>query len=195
MISIIIPVKNDEKFLQELFNEYKSQSFKDFEIITVIDSYTTDNSYNLCSNNADKSFIIEGTTTNRDMVTCALMRNYGAEQASGDILIHTDCDIGFQDNNQLDRIISYFISNNLDIASTKVYHQGGGLAHSLREISRCIIPTTTVMIISKKSVFNSIGQFYSGAWHDMKLYFAARHNGFAPVIIPEVLIHKRKLYM
>lgn len=194
MISIIIPVKNDEQLLRELSDEYNRQSFKDFEIITVVDSMTTDGSVDVCMSFADGVYVIEGTKVGRDMHTCALMRNYGASQSCGDILVHTDCDVCFRDDGQLERVVSYFINNGLNIASTRIYHQEGTSIHLIREIYRMIHPITTGFILIRRHVFNALGGFHPGAWHDVMLDLTARRNGINPVIVPEMLIHKRKLH-
>lgn len=191
MISIIIPVKNDERLLKEVFADYARQSFRDFEIITVVDSMTTDNSIDVCKAYADGTYVMEGKKTGRDMAMCALMRNYGALQSNGDILIHTDCDITFRDSNQLERILSYFVDNNLDVASARRFHEEAGLIGLLGELYHEFHPRTVVPIVIRKDVFNHLGGFEPRVLHDLKLDLVARAYGFKPVLIPERVVHGR----
>jgi len=191
MISIIIPVKNDEHLLKEVFADYARQSFRDFEIITVVDSMTTDNSINVCNEFADGSYVMEGKKAGRDMAMCALMRNYGALQSNGDILIHTDCDISFRDSNQLGRIVSYFVDNNLDVAAARRFHEKAGMIGLFGELCHEFHPRTVVPIVIRKDVFNHLGGFYPSVLHDLKLDVVARDYGFKPVLIPERVVHGR----
>lgn len=194
MISIVVPVKNDEYFLTKLFDDYASQSFQNFEIITVVDSMSIDSSIDICHEFADGAYVMEGNKVGRDMSTCALMRNYGASQSTGDILIHTDCDISFQDGSQLGRIVSYFVDNNLDIASSRrVIGKGGVLKTNwIGELAREFCSITQVPIVIKKELFNRLGGFPLCRLHDIKLDSAVRACGFKPVLIPEWTFHKRR---
>ena len=193
MISVIIPVKNDEYLLKKVFADYARQSFRDFEIITVVDSMSTDNSIDICNEFADGAYVMDGKKAGRDMETCALMRNYGTLQSNGDILLHTDCDITFRDSSQLERIVSYFVGNNLDIASTRRFHKKAGLLGLLLELSREFHPTTLVPIVIRKDVFDYLGGYVPCALHDVKLDLVARAHGFKPVLIPERVVHGRVL--
>ena len=53
MISIILPVFNREKILGKFIESAISQTYRDFEII-VIDDDSTDNSYNVAAEYAEK---------------------------------------------------------------------------------------------------------------------------------------------
>ena len=193
MLSVIVPVKNDSYFLKELFNCYSSQSFQDFEIITVIDSMTSDDSIDICTKFADGVYIVEGTMVGRDMKTCAMMRNYGSSRAQGDILLHTDSDICFSDSDQLKRMTSYFTDNNLDIASAKRLHEEGSLYNSLIEVYRGLYPTAVVPLFIKKEVFDQLGGYRPSARHDIRLGSTARYYGFYPKLIPETVVNRRHM--
>lgn len=193
MISVIIPVKNDSYYMKEVFNDYGSQSFQDFEIITVVDSMTIDDSIDVCTEFADGVYVVDGSKTGRDMGICALMRNYGSSMAQGDVLLHTDSDICFSDSNQLERMVSYFIDNNLDIMSARRLHEEGNLFNSLVEACRGLYPSTVVPLFIKKEVFNQIGGYYPVALHDIRLGATARQRGFYPKLIQETVINKRHM--
>jgi hypothetical protein len=179
--------------MKELFNNYRSQSFQDFEIITVIDSMTTDDSIDVCTNFADGVYVVDGSKTGRDMGMCALMRNYGSSKAQGDVLLHTDSDICFSDSSQLERMTSYFIDNNLDIMSARRLHEEGNLFNSIVEALRGLYPSTVVPLFIKKEVFNQIGGYLPTVLHDIRLGSAARQYGFYPRLIQETVVNKRHM--
>ena len=52
-ISVIMPVYNTEKYIWEAIESILNQSFRDFEFI-IIDDYSTDQSYNICKEYAEK---------------------------------------------------------------------------------------------------------------------------------------------
>lgn len=193
MLSVVIPVKNDSYRMKELFDDYAQQSFQDFEIITVIDSMTADDSIDVCNTFADSVYIMEGQKTGRDMITCALMRNYGSSVAQGDILLHMDSDICFSDSNQLERMLSYFIDNSLDMASAGRLHEESCLFNSLVEVLRKIHPSMVVPLFVKKEVFNQLGGYYPCVLHDIRFGLTARYCGFQPKLIPETVINKRHM--
>ena len=53
LISILMPVYNEEKFIIKSINSILDQSYKNFELI-IIDDFSTDNSYQIC-----KDFLIK----------------------------------------------------------------------------------------------------------------------------------------
>src|SRR3989344_8458689 len=86
MISIIVPVYNDQVFLEKCLTSIFSSDYKDFEVI-VVDDHSKDNSVNIAKKFPCK--IIE-LKTNEGVANA---RNQGADTAKGDILVFFDSDI------------------------------------------------------------------------------------------------------
>ncbi len=88
-ISIIIPVYNAERYLQECIDSILSQSFSNFEIILVNDG-STDNSFELCENYFRKDSRIK--LINQQNCGVSVARNKGIEIAAGAWITFVDSD-------------------------------------------------------------------------------------------------------
>jgi peptidoglycan-N-acetylglucosamine deacetylase len=86
MISIVIPARNEEKLLPDCLKSLKGQSYQDDYEILVIDNGSTDNTAEI----ARKSGVKVITYTAEQNVFAA--RQFGAEQAAGDIIVQADAD-------------------------------------------------------------------------------------------------------
>ena len=52
-ISILMPVFNEQQYIVQSINSVLNQSYKNFELI-IIDDFSTDNSYDICKDYANK---------------------------------------------------------------------------------------------------------------------------------------------
>lgn len=110
-ITIIIPTRNEEKFLPYLINSIKEQTFKDFKII-VADANSTDKTREIARRNKCK--IVNGGNPSKG-------RNNGAKEAlktSTEIFVFMDSDIILPSIYFLEESIKEFSKRNLDIAGT-----------------------------------------------------------------------------
>ena len=82
-ISVIIPAKNEEKYVEKTLKALKSQDFKDFEVI-VVDS-STDSTPKIA-----KKLGAKVVFEKRKGV--AIARNKGAKYAKGEVLVFLDAD-------------------------------------------------------------------------------------------------------
>lgn len=82
-ISVIVPAKNEEKYIMNVFRGLKKQSFKDFEVI-IIDGGSTDNTVNISKKYA-KVIVDKRKGIGR-------ARNIGAKIAKGKLLVFIDAD-------------------------------------------------------------------------------------------------------
>ncbi len=82
-ISVIVPAKNEEKYIMNVFKGLKTQSFKDFEVI-IIDGGSTDNTVKISKKYA--RVIVD----KRKGIGRA--RNIGAKIAKGKVLVFIDAD-------------------------------------------------------------------------------------------------------
>ena len=88
-ISVIVPMYNCAEFVPGLFDMFSGQSFKDFELIAVIDGATegTEIEVSKCCNKVDKfKYVI------RNQGGAGAARNTGLDMAEGKYIIFSDAD-------------------------------------------------------------------------------------------------------
>jgi glycosyltransferase involved in cell wall biosynthesis len=83
-ISVILPSLNEEKYIGNVFDGLKEQTFKDFEVI-VVDGNSTDKTREIARMRGAKVVIEKRPHISR-------ARNTGAKMAKGEILFFTDAD-------------------------------------------------------------------------------------------------------
>lgn len=90
LVSIIIPVYNASRFLEETINSIQKQTYSNWEAI-FIDDCSSDNSYNLIKKyqKEDKRIKLIKNKTNSG---AAVSRNNGIDHAGGDYLCFLDAD-------------------------------------------------------------------------------------------------------
>ena len=88
-ISVIIPVYNVEKYLSDCLESVIQQSMREIEIICVNDG-STDNSYNILSEYADRDSRI--LIMNKENGGLSAARNTGYKKASGKYILFLDSD-------------------------------------------------------------------------------------------------------
>lgn len=111
-ISIIVPIYNVEKYLQECLESIIKQSYKDIEIILVNDG-STDSSGEICKNYSERyKNIVYLEKVNGGLSDT---RNFGIEKSTGDYLIFIDSDDYWNSNflAELNNIVEK--NDNLDI--------------------------------------------------------------------------------
>src|SRR3989344_7501483 len=104
-VSVIVPVYNEEKYIESCLKSIANQSCKADEII-VIDDGSTDASASVISNFSAKRRSASGgkfQISNFKMLKQkhqgpAITRNFGAKHAKGDILVFLDADMTFDKN-------------------------------------------------------------------------------------------------
>lgn len=87
-VSVIIPVHNSEKYIEECINSVINQTYKNLEII-VVDDNSSDNSLNIIKNIKDSRIKILKLPTNSGV---AIARNKGIESATGKYICFIDSD-------------------------------------------------------------------------------------------------------
>jgi glycosyltransferase involved in cell wall biosynthesis len=95
MISVIIPVFNEEKEILDCLESLGKQNYKDFEII-VVDDGSTDNSVKELDNLAKVLPSFKYFKQGHKGPGAA--RNLGAEHAKGEILVFVDADMTFDES-------------------------------------------------------------------------------------------------
>ena len=97
LVSIIIPVKNGEKTLEDCLARLRKSSFSLHEII-VVDDHSTDNSAVIAMDMGARVLAFE------DKTGVSAARNFGAQSARGRILVFTDADVMFN-TDTLERLL------------------------------------------------------------------------------------------
>lgn len=158
MISVIIPTKNEEKYLPLLLESVKSQNIRDLEII-VADANSTDKTREIAASNGCK--IVEGGLP-------AKGRNNGAMASKGELLVFIDADV-ILPKDFLKKVLVEFDHRRLDVAGTlqeplvSGFNLGNriiyGTINNFMQISQKIKPHMQVCMFSKKKVHEEIGGF------------------------------------
>jgi glycosyltransferase involved in cell wall biosynthesis len=93
LVSVIIPVYNEEKDVVKCIESLAKQSHKNFEII-IVDDGSTDKTLSIAKDTARKNKLILKTLRQNHQGP-GKARNLGAKQAKGEILIFIDADMTF----------------------------------------------------------------------------------------------------
>ena len=115
-ISVIIPVYNTEKYLNECLDSIVNQTLSDIEIICVNDG-STDNSLAILESYAKKDNRI--TVISQENNGQGSARNLGLKNSSGNYICFIDSD-DYVDLNMLEKLYDNVILNNSDIVVFKI---------------------------------------------------------------------------
>ena len=110
LVTIVVPVYNVEKFLNQCIESIINQNYKNFEII-LVDDGSTDNSGSICDEYADKYDYI--FTYHKSNSGLGLTRNYGMERANGKYIMFVDSD-DFLGENSLKKLVEPLKHKNYD---------------------------------------------------------------------------------
>ncbi len=89
-VSIIIPFKSGEFFLTDCLDSLKAQSFKDYEVLLVLDGYFGNISHVI--EPYQKDMVIRVLSTGEDRSGVPAARNVGLENAEGEFVYFLDAD-------------------------------------------------------------------------------------------------------
>lgn len=89
MVSIIVPIYNSEKYLDECINSIRQQSYENIEII-LVDDGSTDSSVSICDRHASADNRITVYSKKNGGVSSA--RNFGVDKARGEYIAFADSD-------------------------------------------------------------------------------------------------------
>ena len=112
LISIVIPIYNAEKYLEECLNSIKNQTYKNFEVIMVNDG-SKDDSETICMNFLRSDSRFRYLKKENGGVSSA--RNVGLDNVEGDYVTFIDAD-DWVDENHLEILIDGIIKNNCEVA-------------------------------------------------------------------------------
>lgn len=111
-ISVIVPIFNLEKYVEDTVNSLLAQTYKNIEII-LVDDGSTDNSPEICDCLAEQNENIKIIHQNNLGVSAA--RNAGVSAASGELIGFCDGD-DTVDNDMYEFLYNLIVKDNADIA-------------------------------------------------------------------------------
>lgn len=115
-VSIIIPVYNTEKYIDECIQSVINQTYKNLEII-LIDDGSTDSSLHKCQNYQKNDSRIKLLQQKNTGVSTA--RNNGLALATGDYIVFMDSD-DVCELNMIESLITVAINKNSDVVFSKI---------------------------------------------------------------------------
>jgi|UPI000783BDC1 glycosyltransferase involved in cell wall biosynthesis len=173
LISVIIPVYNTEKYLQECVDSVMKQTYQNLEIL-LIDDGSTDTSAEICD--AYERFDQRITTLHKENGGLSDARNFGIKNANGDYLCFIDSD-DFISENFIEKLFESITKTHSDISfcnfvkffpgkNKKIgnYHSKDlyeNREDAIRGLFSGEIRTSAWAKLYKKSIFDSI-QFPEG---------------------------------
>ncbi len=110
-VSIIIPIYNVEKYLNDCLDSVFCQSYKDFEVIAINDG-STDNSLKILES-YKKEHSEQLTIIDQKNRGISASRNAGIEASKGKFIYFLDSD-DFIPSNMLEKCVQYFIDHDVD---------------------------------------------------------------------------------
>lgn len=120
--SIIVPVYNVEKYIEECIESIISQTYKDFELI-LVDDGSNDKSSDICDEYAKKNMNIKVIHKKNGGLSSA--RNAGINASSGRYLMFIDGDDKLRDINNLELLNKIAKKENVDILFYKMIYWYG----------------------------------------------------------------------
>lgn len=184
-ISVIMPVYNDELYLEEAIESVNKQTLKDLELICVDDG-SSDNSLNILKKLEKKYDFIKVFSHENQGV--AATRNFAMDNSIGEYFAFLDSDDMFMDNDCLEKLYNVAKKNNANMVAgnLKIWNEDGTftpfkyLKYFTKE--EIILPENYGVPFSfTKAIFKR--KFIQ----DNEIYFPLLTKGEDPVFLAEIL--------
>lgn len=191
LVSVIIVVKNGERFLAEAIHSVVAQDYGPLEIV-VVDGHSTDRTVQIAQSFAQVRTKIQESAGVSDAYNC------GIETSQGEILAflsHDDLWVPDKLTTQVDYLLenpdvpfctakaSFFLEPGcaIPVGFREELLQGEHVAHIMETL------------VVRRRLFDSVGWFDTrlSTAEDVDWFARANDQGFAPIAIPKVLVHKR----
>ncbi len=155
LVSVIIPVYNREKYIEECLKTVLNQSYKNFEII-IVDDGSTDNSYNICENIAQTESRIKLFKEDHKGVSNA--RNKALDNAQGEYVIFVDSDDVIHPE-LLKNLTDAMVHTNADIAGTDIINV---CESNWNKVDEYIVNDSKESVFEYKTNDEAINKMFSG---------------------------------
>lgn len=111
LVSIIVPIYNVDRYLDECIHSIVNQTYRNLEIILINDG-SKDKSYDICKKyaNLDNRIIL----IDKENGGSASAKNYGLKIATGDYIAFVDSD-DFIENDMIEYMVEQIVKTNVDI--------------------------------------------------------------------------------
>ena len=119
MLTVVIPVFNVERYIEECLQSVESQTYQDYEVV-LVDDGSTDNSPRICDEHAEKDPRIHVLHIPNQGVSNA--RNTGIEAARGKYLYFLDADDLLADSRTLEKLMKFAEDPSVDFIAGKNDH-------------------------------------------------------------------------
>lgn len=208
IVSIITPVYNAEKYLEETILSVLNQSFKSFEYL-LIDHASTDSSIEIMKKYADIDSRIKIIQLEVNKGGPAYPRNEGLRAARGEYIAFIDADDVWKENKlqvQLDFLVSYpavdMVHSLADIIDENSIIQGSFNNQRIKNILNLFMPINTIIYYANFININTLMLKRSAAMpfkedtafnaiEDWIFYILAFQNGKKVHLLKENLISYR----
>lgn len=191
LVSVIIAVKNGERFLASAINSVLEQDYRPIEII-VVDGQSEDRTAQIAQSFAQVGYIQQ---VNKGVADAY---NVGIDAAKGELVAFLSHD-DLWTPDKLSVQVNYLIDHpkiQYTIAKVKFFLEPGhsppsGFRKELLENDH--IGRIMETLVVRKSLFDVIGKFRTDLTtaEDVDWYARANDNGVPMAIIPKVLLYKR----
>ena len=185
-VSIIMPVYNDEEFLNESISSVLNQTLSNIELICVNDG-STDNSLNILNDFASKYEFIK--IFSKENEGSGIARNFGMTQAKGEYIASLDSDDLFIDNDALEKMYDVAIKNDALMVSANL--KGKNLAGKL--VINNVLPRYDEEKIITPKEYGIPWEYYKNIFkrdflEENQIIFPDLIRGQDPVFLSKVLI-------
>lgn len=194
-ISVIIPVFNSIKFLDDLFSCLDQCNFIDGDEVLLVDNGSTDGSREICMKKAEDPLYHALSFT--DKADSYAARNYALGHASGDILVFTDSDCKptakwieeIRNHIKPGEVIAGNIE--LEIVENNLWEHFDSITHlgqSQRRIAEGLVATANMAV--HRTDFDQVGKFeerFSGGDFDWSKRAGAK--GLKVRYLPDALVY------
>lgn len=122
-VSIVVPVLNGARFMDKAMGYLDAQTFRDFEVILIVDTESTDNSLEVARSYSNKSNLVVKNVPG----PLGISRNLGVQSAKGEFIWYLDVDdhpmptllerlVNIQEEHDADVVACNFIyTSNIDV--------------------------------------------------------------------------------
>ena len=154
-ISIVIPIYNKEKYIENLMNSIEKQTYRNYEVIIINDG-STDKSLEICKKMAERNNHIKIISQQNQGPSNA--RNTGIQNATGENIVFIDAD-DILEENYLEELVKYSSEYDLTICGYRLYEETKNKmninVYSAKQEQQ-ELEIREIMLILKKNLLNNL---------------------------------------